>query len=501
MNRNPGNLAFAEGYGFGVSLNVTMRFGSVDVTAYPIVMTDFLGYFGMPFFIPTVPRGICIVNASDTQGNFATVQFPAGDPILALTPDRTFESSIVKAIGTGFMPRASILLYLEDITLTSVADLWMSTNLVADNYGSFDYSFIVPVTKPGTYSVTAYMMLGPPPSEMQKVASANLTIVDSSPLDTEVNVGSVHFRGELAEFYVETASDGKPVDSTISKATLYHSNGTQEVDLTSSVGQVAIGLYRIPYAIPVDAPFGTYNLVVEATYMSLLVETYGTSSGNFILSAGFTNQNARLIDVQGKIGTIVIPDLGTIKANLTTINATLTSVEGRELTIQSDIGTLKTDADTIRAQLIAIDGDTATIQSDIGTLMADISDINAKVDSIDGNTATFSSDLGSVKSQVVAADPQISLATLALSMVAAAGAILALLSIRRLKPPAPLPAASTTPALDSPLPPATAEISPIIDTPKMSTEPTQTQNTESNEPSSAEKTKTSDSPSSEPPTS
>lgn len=500
MNRNPGNLAFVEGYGFGVSLNVTMRFGSVDVTVYPIVTTDFLGYFSMPFFIPNLPRGIYTVNASDTQGNSAAVQFPVGDPILKLTPDRTFESSIVKAVGTGFMPRASILLYLEDITVTNVADLWMSTNVAADNYGNFDYSFVVPVTKPGTYSVTAYMMLGPPPAEMQKVASANLTIIDDSPLDTVVNVGSMHFRGELAEFYVETALNGKPVNSTIRKATLYYLNGTQKVDFTSSVGKVATGLYRIAYAVPGDAPFGTYNLLVEANYTSLWIEAYGTSSANFLLSAGFTNQNARLIDVQGKIGTIVIPDLGTIIANLTTINATLTSVEGRELTIQSDIGTLKTDADTIRAQLIAIDGETATIQSDIGTLLADISDINAKVDSIDGNTATFSSDLGSIKSQVVAADPQISLATLALSMVAAAGAILALLSIRRLKPPAPSPAASTTPAPDSPPPPATAEISPTIDTPKMSTEPTQAQNTEPNEPSSTEETQTSDSPSSEPPT-
>jgi hypothetical protein len=310
----------------------------------------------------------------------------------------------------------------------------------------------------------------------------------------------MHFRGELAEFYVETACNGKPVNSTIRKAILYYSNGTHKVDLTGSVGKVATGLYRIPYVVPGDAPLGTYNLVVEANYTSWLIEAYGTSSANFLLSAGFTNQNARLIDVQGKIGTIVIPDLGTIIANLTTINATLTSVEGRELTIQSDIGTLKTDADTIRAQLIAIDGETATIQSDIGTLLADISDINAKVDSIDGNTATFSSDLGSIKSQVVAADPQISLATLALSMVAAAGAILALLSIRRLKPPAPSPAASTTPAPDSPQPPATAEISPIVDTPKTSTEPTQAQNTEPNEPSSTEKTQTSDSPSSEPPT-
>jgi hypothetical protein len=242
-------------------------------------------------------------------------------------------------------------------------------------------------------------------------------------------------------------------------------------------------LYRIPYTIPGDAPLGTYNLVVEANYTSWLIEAYGTSSGNFLLSVGFTNQNARLIDVQGKIGTIVIPDLGTIKANLTTISATLVSVEGRELTIQSDIGTLIADADTIHAQLTAIDGKTATIQSDIGTLMTDISDINAKVESIDGNTATFSSDLGTVKSQVIATDPPISLANLALSLVAAAGAIIAVLFIRRLKSPT---SSSTISSTSTPTPPP-AQIFPTIDTPRTKT-PTTT------EPSTSEKSETSEQP-------
>jgi len=487
-DRSPGSLVFAEGCGFGASVNVTMFFGSIDVTAYPFDTTDSTGYFSMPFFVPTVPDGIYTINASDTQGNFATVPFLVGEPILTLTPDRTFESSIVTAFGTGFMPRAGILLYLEDISMTSVVDLmWMSPSMMADEYGNFKYSFIVPVTKPGVYSVSAYMMLGAPPALPEKVVSANLTIVDASPLDVAVNVGSMHFRGELAEFYVETAFGGKPVNSTISTATLYYSNGTQKLDLISSVGQVATGLYRIPYMIPGDAPLGTYNLVVEANYTSWLIEAHGTSSGNFLLSVGFTNQNARLIDVQGKIGTIVIPDLGTIKANLTTISATLISVEGRVLTIESDIGTLTADADAIHAQLTAIDGKTATIQSDIGTLMTDISDINAKVESIDGNTATFSSDLGTVKSQVIATDPPISLANLALSLVAAAGAILAVLFIRRLKSPNSSPAISSTSTPTTP--PAPAEISPTIDTPRTktptTTEPSASQKSETSEPPTA----------------
>lgn len=456
----PLSLIYVEGYGFGVSVNVTMFFGSFDVTPYPFLTTGASGYFGAPFFVPNVFDGVYPITVSDADGNVATAQFPVPGPILTLTPDRAFESSIVTVHGLGFQPRAPVLLYLEGVTMTSLIDLMrMSPNLMAAEDGSFEYKFIVPVTKPGVYTVSAYMMLGPAPAEPIWLASANLTIYDDAPLDVVVNVGSIHFRGEIAEFYLETAFDGKPVNTTVSKAMLYYSDGTLMQDLTADVGQVATGLYRIPYAAPGDAPLGTYVLVVEGNYTKDLIEAFGTSSGNFLLSHGFTDQNARLVDLQNKVGTIVIPDLGVIKANLTAINATLASVEGREITLQSDLGTLKTDADTINARLVAIDGKEATIQSDLGILMVDADAINAKVTSIDGNVATISSDLGTVKSQMTnqAAD-YTGPATLILSLIAAVGALSSLLYVRKIKPPSPATATSKPP--ETPPPTVTREEAP-----------------------------------------
>jgi hypothetical protein len=419
----PWTLAYVEGYGFAPNVNITTHFGPVNITPDPFLTTYSDGSFGVPFFVPDLTNNIYSVVATDDAGLTATATFAIPGPILTLTPDRISSSSVVTARGTGFQPGAPVLLYLGNTAMTSLLDLmWMSPNLMATENGSFEYSFIAPLLNPGAYTVGAYMMPGAPPAEPVKLAEASLTIVDDSPLDIAINVGSLHFRGEIAEFYVETSFNGKPVDTTLDSAKLYW-NGTLKTDLTSSVEDIATGLYRIQYSIPADGSLGTYTLVAEANYTTVTIEAFGTSSSSFLISAGFTNQNAKLIDLQGKIGTIVIPDLGIIKANLTTISATLVSVEGKQ----------------------------ATIQSDIGTLTADIDTINARITSIDGNLATISSDLGTVKAQMIT-DPPFDyqgLVTLILSLVAAVGATLSLLYVRKTKSPA-----ATTTAMTSE-PPAT----------------------------------------------
>lgn len=140
--------------------------------------------------------------------------------------------------------------------------------------------------------------------------------------------------------------------------------------------------------------------------MTEVVEAFGASSGNFLLSPTLTTQNAQLINIENMVATILIPDVGVIKANLTAINAKLVSLEGNVAIIQSDIGTLKTDAETI----------------------------NARVASIEGNTITISSDLGTIKSEVTPAGFEIGAITLILSLIAAIGAALSATFIQKMKP-------------------------------------------------------------------
>lgn len=421
-------LAYIEGYGFAPNVNVTTHFGPVEFTPVPFLTTDIEGSFGLPYFVPYLPDGVYTINATDVTGLSAKATFVVPGPILTLTPDKISSSSLVTARGTGFQPGAPVLLYLGDVAMTSLIDLlWMSPNLIVTENGSFEYSFIVPPINPGVYTVGAYKM--PDSSvELVKLADASLTIVNDSPLDLAINVGSLHFRGEIAEFYMETSFNGKPVDVTLDSAKLYW-NGTLKEELTSSVEHVATGLYRIRYSILGDGSPGTYTLVAEASYTTATIEAFGTSSGNFLLSTGFSDLSAKLIDLQGKIGTIVIPDLGIIKANLTSINAKLVGVDGKEAVIQSDIGTLTADVDTI----------------------------NARITSIDGNLATISSDLGTVKAQMTSSQPAgyQGPITLILSLIAAVGATLSLLYVRKFKPSAPTPTTTSEPPATPPSAPST----------------------------------------------
>jgi prophage DNA circulation protein len=178
-------------------------------------------------------------------------------------------------------------------------------------------------------------------------------------------------------------------------------------------------VYRIPYALPGTAPQGTYTLLVEASYTTNLIEAFGASSSNFLLSPTFTAENAQLINVEDKIGTIMIPDLGIIKANLTAINARLVSVQGTEATLQSDIGTLKTNTETINAKVTSIDGNTATISSDVGTIKNDIRNIRSE-------TATSGLQIEAT-----------TLTALMFSLIGAVGALFSVILIKKILPTTP----------------------------------------------------------------
>jgi hypothetical protein len=459
---SPSAFVFASGYGFAPTVNVTIHFGFADVTVYPTCIISMEGSFYIPFFVPNVPDGTYLINASDALGNTATTPFTVPSPILTLTPDRANGSSIVTAKGAGFQPYSPVVLYLEDIVTTNLVDLmWTSEKLMPQKDGSFEYSFMVPITNPGVYDVAAFQTFGESPSDLNEVASAILTICEKIPLDAQVNVGSVHFRGEMAEFYLKTALSGKLVDIHIDKATLYFLNGSLEEDLSGDIMRVSTGFYRIPYAIQSTAPLGTYVLLVQGSYETQLTQAFGTASGSFLLSPTLTAQNAQLLSIDNQIGTIVIPDLGTIKANLSSINAKLVDIDGKVATVRSDIGVLRTDVNTINATLTSINGKEAIIQSDLGSLKTTTNAIHAKVTSIDGDMATVSSDLGTVKLQTADSGSQTNIATVFAAIAAIVATISALLIYRRKTPSSP----PITPKKETPPPPATEDAPTKVPTP------------------------------------
>ena len=78
---------------------------------------------------------------------------------------------------------------------------------------------------------------------LQVTASA-CVVIPSEPLKVEADVGTIHFNGETADFYVLVSSEGIPMNVTLT-AILYY-DGAKYYNLTSLVQYVDSGLYRIP---------------------------------------------------------------------------------------------------------------------------------------------------------------------------------------------------------------------------------------------------------------
>ena len=251
----------------------------------------------------------------------------------------------------------------------------------------------------GTYTIKAEASVVPDEINTDDNIFVDGTVqVQGATLDIAMDVGSIHFKGEIAEFYILVSLLGEPTDAEIS-ATLYKPDKTTEALTTQ---WIAAGFYRVPYTIPTDAQPGTYVLVVKASYLALK----GASLKSFLLNPTLTGWNALLISLNGTVGTIKT-DVGLIKVKLDAVDATLVSVEGNIATINSNIGLIQTDINTINAKLVAINGTLVTIQTDVGLIQVYVEDIQLEVTEINGNTATIETTLGIIEGTITSIEEDI----------------------------------------------------------------------------------------------
>jgi len=332
---SPATLVLVNGTGFTPFVGLSIEFDAINVTMTPTFPTEADGSFIQLFLVPDVPDGTYTLKATDENETSATAPFQVPSPVMTLTPNTTSGPAIVTATGSGFLPNQPIILYLEDIFSVNLIDLMTgSQRFLADGYGSYEYSFVVPVGKPGVYTVVAYSL----------------------------------------------AEDG--------------------------------------------------GLVV----------------GEALASASLTVVEGDLLaNIKDEIDTIVIPDLDTIKANLTNIDAKMVSLNGTVATIETNLGIIEADLTDINGKLVSIDGTVATIETDIGAIETDLTDINAKLVSIDGTVATIEtdvgtiqtdigaieSDVGDVKGEVVPTGYEFGLLATVLALIAAIGAWLSVILTRK----------------------------------------------------------------------
>ena len=224
----------------------------------------------------------------------------------------------------------------------------------------------------GTYNVSLICILnGTEATDVQPV-----TVESYMPLGVTAEVGSLHFKGETAEFNILTTDSGKPINATSLEAKLYF-NGTLINDLSSAIGYVDTGFYRIPYYIPANASPGEYTLLVKAEYYS----ANGAAMAKFTISPTLTAWNdsiAQITEIQNGVAT-VSNGITNIKLTLTAINATvtglITSGKGEILAkIDTSLGTLTTRLDAINATITEVKGNTVTISTALGEVKTTLSD-------------------------------------------------------------------------------------------------------------------------------
>jgi len=174
------------------------------------------------------------------------------------------------------------------------------------------------------------------------------------------------------------------------------------------------GVYEYPFIVPVENP-GIYKVVAYSASTGL-----GLQKGEEIASAPLTiTENALLLEIKDKIATIIIPDLGIIRENLTSIDAKLVELEGTTATISSTLGLIQADISDIQLNVTTINGNIVTIETLLGT-------IEGEITSIKGTTATIETDLGTVITQISDVEGTFTIPLcvgLVLAVIAAAGTV------------------------------------------------------------------------------
>jgi hypothetical protein len=211
------------------------------------------------------------------------------------------------------------------------------------------------------------VLLGDPNGDFIACEAVNADIFsvgpDTTPLDINIDGGTLYFPGEWTQFYYMTTLRGAAVEPTSTNVWLYDPYGNK-ILLTSV--NIAPGFYRVWYALPLDASAGSYAIVVEAAYITDTVQAYGTGFKTYQMSSTLNSKLVHLSDTVALIQT----ELGLMYTDVSTLKLKVTAIDGNVATIQTAVGTLQ-------GTITSINNNVATIRTDIGTIKADISTIEA----------------------------------------------------------------------------------------------------------------------------
>jgi len=418
---NHGAVGSSVGFtGSGAPANAALNV-NFDEETLATTNANAAGGFSGNLAVPEAVYGAHSVIVMTPDENFAGEQSFGVVASLLLTPTSGPPSSGVGVAGHGY-PSAAFV----DLSFGSVG----SGRALTGTDGSFVTTVIVPTVTGGDYFISG-LNLGTGAS-----ASAGFRVIEQVALNVQVSVGTLHFRGEVAEFYVLVTGQGAMRAATI-ETDLWGPSGTSQALVAT---EVAVGLYKATYTLPGNAATGTYALVAQASVSETFLTGSGSGLATFLVSPTLTGQNNALLSIQNDIGQ-VRTDTGTILVDLNAVSASLTSIQGDTATISTSIGTLTANLAALDTKISSINGNVATVQTSLGTVTATLESLNGKITTIQGDVATIKTNAGTANQQLSSLQSSggllaMSSASVAaiLSAVAAVFALAAWRAARRPKP-------------------------------------------------------------------
>lgn len=313
-----------------------------------------VGDFSYTFTVPeNVTSGVYEITVVDgTTQRKGSKTFTV--TLISIYPSEGPAGTKVTVEGFGFQPKSQVTVMFNDLLMG---------NATVDSFGTFTFTFNIPLSTAGTQIISVLDAEG-------NCASTTFTVIDVTPLDIQIDVGAIHFIGEIAESYLQLAFQGQAVNATKIDVSIYKPDGNPE-NLTAQL--LKTGLYKITYTI-LENETGTYTLVVSANYLKDAIRANGTAIRSFLVSKTLTLMNNQVIEIKDGIATVQ-KDLGFVKLNLTAMNATLENIFLQVIAINGTTAIIQTTLGIVNGTITGtLSGDIATIVvPGLGQIQTDIS--------------------------------------------------------------------------------------------------------------------------------
>ncbi|MEM1564620.1 MAG: S8 family serine peptidase [Candidatus Bathyarchaeia archaeon] len=245
-------------------------------------------------------------------------------------------------------------------------------------------------------------------------------------LDIYVDIGEIHFSGEVADAYIQVSHRGAPFNltETIQSKLWYRDAAGVYRQTIVQARLLDSGLYVAEFEVPVGATSCCMVVSIEEYFEDANTLYRGTAINSFSVSPTLNGWNIYLQNVTGDIARIKT-DIGTINVRLSSINATLRSINGTTVEIQTLLGDIVTSIDNVGLKVQLVEGNVTLIRTSLG-------EIKGVIETVKDGVATIKTDIGSLQVSVDKIEgytkdlPQTASQNLAATLVVAALALIAM---------------------------------------------------------------------------